>query len=83
MVEFFLQMQNFKSIIGETILEELEARCWSRTDFANILGLHLVDVDKIIVGHTKVTSEIANSLAVATGTSVRFWLNLASVAESL
>ncbi len=76
-------MQNFKSIIGETILEELEVRCWSRTDFANILGLHLVDVDKIIAGHTKVTSEIANSLATAFGTSVKFWLNLANVAESL
>lgn len=81
LIEFFLQMQNFKSIVGDTILEELEARCWSRTDLANTLGLH--SVDEIIAGHAKVTPEIAKSLATAFGTSVQFWLNLANIAESL
>lgn len=61
---------------GEHIKEELEERCWSQKAFADILGVSEKTVSKIINAKQTITSEIANLIAKAFGTSAEVWLNL-------
>lgn len=61
---------------GEFIREELEARGWSQSDFARILGRPLQAVNEIINGKKRITAETAKEIALAIGTSPEVWLNL-------
>jgi HTH-type transcriptional regulator / antitoxin HigA len=61
---------------GEILREELEARGWTQTDLAEILGRPFVLVNEIIAGKRSITPETAKGLAAALGTSPEFWLNL-------
>lgn len=64
---------------GEFLKEELEARGWSQTDFAEILGRPIRLVNEIIAGKRGITPETARGLGQALGTSAQFWLNLESM----
>jgi len=64
---------------GEFLREELEARGWSQSDFAEILGRPIQLVNEIVLGKRGVTPETAQGLADALGTSPQLWLNLESV----
>ncbi len=64
---------------GELLREELEARGWAQSDFADILGRPLGRVNEIITGKRSITPETAQGLAEALGTNAQFWLNLQSV----
>ncbi len=63
---------------GEHIKEELKERNWTQKDFADILGVSEKTVSKIINAKQTITSEIANLIAKAFGTSAELWLNLES-----
>jgi len=61
---------------GEFIREELEARDWTQSDLARILGRPLQAVNMIINGRKAITPETAIELAAAFGTSAELWMNL-------
>jgi len=64
---------------GEILKEELEARGWTQSDLAEILGRPVNLVNDIISGKRGVTPETARGLGDAfPGTSAQFWLNLES-----
>src|SRR5262245_31736350 len=61
---------------GVILREELEAREWSQTDLADILGRPAKMVNQIIAGKRAITPETAQGLADALGTSAELWMNL-------
>lgn len=61
---------------GDFLKEELEARGWSQTDFADILGRPRKTINEIILGKRSITPDMARALAEGLGTSARIWLNL-------
>src|SRR5579862_7827246 len=61
---------------GEFLRDELEARGWTQTEFAEILGRPVRLVNEIIAGKRGITPETAKELAAALGTSAMMWLNL-------
>ena len=61
---------------GEFIREELEARRWTQTDLAEILGRPLQMVNQMVNGKKRLTSQTAVELGQAFGTSPELWLNL-------
>jgi HTH-type transcriptional regulator/antitoxin HigA len=63
---------------GEFIREELEARGWTQTDLAEILGRPFQLVNDIIAGKRAVTPETAKGLGDAFGTGAELWLNMES-----
>ncbi len=63
---------------GDFVREELEARAWTQSDLAEILGRPLKTVSQIISGRKAVTPETAKGLADAFGTSAELWMNLES-----
>ncbi len=64
---------------GEFIKEELEARGWTQTDLAAILGRPFQLVNDIITAKRTITPETAKGLGDAFGTGAQFWLNLESL----
>lgn len=63
---------------GEFLREELEARGWAESEFAQILGRPVQVVSEIVNGKKSITPETAVALGEALGTSAELWLNLQS-----
>lgn len=63
---------------GETIREELEARRWTQSDLAEILGRSLVSINEILTGKRAITPETARGLGDVFGVDPQFFLNLES-----
>ena len=63
---------------GELLRDELEARGWTPTEFAEIIGRPPRVVNEIISGKRGVAPETARELAAAFGTSAQLWMNLES-----
>ena len=61
---------------GDFIREELQARGWTQSDLAYILGRPLNRVNEIINGKRAVTPQTAKALASAFGTTPELWMNL-------
>ena len=61
---------------GEFIKEELEARNWSQTELAEIIGRQPNVISELIMGKRSITPETANALGDAFGTSAQYWMNL-------
>ena len=61
---------------GEFIRDELEARGWTQTEFAEIIGRPKRTVNELITGKRGITPETARELAAALGPSAQFWMNL-------
>jgi len=61
---------------GDFIREELEARGWTQSDLAEILGRPFQTVNAIINGRKAITSRTARELEAALGPSAQFWMNL-------
>lgn len=61
---------------GEFLNDELEARGWTQTEFAEIIGRPTRVVNEIIAGRRGITPETASDLAAALGTSAQLWMNL-------
>lgn len=63
---------------GEFLKEELEARNWSQSEFADIIGRPVRLVNEIVAGKKSITPETAKQLGASLGTSAEFWMNLES-----
>ncbi len=61
---------------GEFIKEELEARGWTQTDLAEILGRPFQLVNEILAGKRAISPETAQGLGEAFGTGAQVWMNL-------
>ncbi len=61
---------------GDFIREELEARGWSQSDLAKILGRPFQTVNAIVNGRKAITPRMARELEAAFGSSAEFWMNL-------
>lgn len=61
---------------GEFLRDELEARGWTQTEFAEIIARPQRLVNEIIAGKRGVTPDTARALSAALGTSAQFWMNL-------
>src|SRR5882672_5331203 len=61
---------------GEFLGDELEARGWTQTEFAEIIGRPQKLVNDVVNGKRSVTPETAADFAAAFGTSAQFWMNL-------
>ncbi|HUB27378.1 MAG TPA: HigA family addiction module antitoxin [Tepidisphaeraceae bacterium] len=61
---------------GEFLREELEARGWTQSEFARILGRPLQAVNEIIKGKKRITAATAKAIGLALGTGPELWLNL-------
>jgi HTH-type transcriptional regulator/antitoxin HigA len=61
---------------GEFLRDELEARGWSQTEFAEIIGREHRVVNELILAKRAVTPETAIELGAALGTSAQLWMNL-------
>jgi HTH-type transcriptional regulator/antitoxin HigA len=64
---------------GDFVREELEAREWTQTDLAEIMGRPIETINRIVLGKLAITPETARGLAAAFGTSAELWLNLESM----
>jgi HTH-type transcriptional regulator/antitoxin HigA len=62
--------------VGKLLADELDARAWSQSDFAVILGRPTQFVSEIINGKKELTRESAAQIAAALDTSAELWLNL-------
>lgn len=63
---------------GEFLREELEARNWSQTELAEIIGRPVRLVNEIIAGKKAITPETAIQLGESLGTGPEVWMNLES-----
>lgn len=63
---------------GEFLKDELEARNWSQTEFAEIIGRPARVINEVIAGKRAITPETAIQFAASLGTSPEFWMNLES-----
>ena len=61
---------------GELLADELAARQWTQTEFAEILGRPVQFVSEIVQGKKEITRESAAQIGAALGTSAELWLNL-------
>jgi HTH-type transcriptional regulator/antitoxin HigA len=61
---------------GDFLREEMEARGWTQTDLADMLGWSTTLVHQLLMGERSITPETAQGLAAALGTSPEFWMNL-------
>lgn len=61
---------------GEYLRDELEARGWTQTEFAEIIGRPARLVSELIAGKRGITPDTAADLAAAFGTSAQLWMNL-------
>ncbi len=61
---------------GEFLRDELDARNWTQTEFAEIIRRPTRLVNEIIAGKRGVSPDTAREFAAALGTSAQFWMNL-------
>ena len=61
---------------GEFLRDELEARNWTQSEFAEIIGRSQRLVNEILSGKRGITPATAKEFAAALDTSPYFWLNL-------
>lgn len=61
---------------GEILSDELEARGWSASQFAETLGRSVESTSAILEDRTEITAEIADDIGRALGTGPELWLNL-------
>lgn len=61
---------------GEYLRDELEARGWTQTEFAEIIGRPPRVVNEIIAGKRAISPETAREFAAAFETTAQFWMNL-------
>lgn len=62
--------------VGPHLMEELQSRGWTQTDFAEVLGRPVQFVSEIVSGKKEITRESATQFAAALGMSAQYWLNL-------
>jgi HTH-type transcriptional regulator/antitoxin HigA len=61
---------------GEFLADELDARGWTQSEFADIIRRPTKVVNEIIAGKKAIMPETARELSAALGTSAQYWMNL-------
>jgi HTH-type transcriptional regulator/antitoxin HigA len=61
---------------GDYIEEQLEIREWTQQDFADIIGVSIQTVNKLIKNKQPLSTAIASALATAFDQKAEYWLNL-------
>jgi HTH-type transcriptional regulator/antitoxin HigA len=61
---------------GEYLRDELNARSWTETEFAEILGRPVQTISEILNGRKQITPETALAVGEALGTTAELWINL-------
>jgi HTH-type transcriptional regulator / antitoxin HigA len=61
---------------GEFIKEELEARNWTQTELAEIIGRQQGLISELVAGKRLISPDIAKELGAAFDTSAELWMNL-------
>ena len=61
---------------GEFLADELEARGWTQSEFAEIIRRPIKVVNEIIAGKKAITTDTAREFSAAFGTSPQYWMNL-------
>ncbi len=64
---------------GDYIDEQLEVRGWTQEDFADIIGVSIQTVNKLIKNKSQITHDISVLLAKAFDQTPQYWLNLDSL----
>ena len=67
---------------GEFIQDELDARGWTRAEFAERIGVNVHRVRGLIKGTAIITPTLAVRIGGAFGTGSTVWLNLAQGGEA-
>jgi len=67
---------NFAEPPGEIIKEEMEAKGWTQTDLAFVLGYSEQTVNKLLNGKSGLSADMAKALGEAFGTSAELWAGL-------
>lgn len=62
--------------VGQILGLELDARGWTQSDFADVLGRPTQFVSEIVTGKKEITRESAAQIGAALGQTTEFWLNL-------
>lgn len=65
-----------RASVGELLADELAARGWTQTVFAEVLGRPLQFVNEVLNGKKELTRESAMQVAAALGTSPEIWLRV-------
>ena len=60
---------------GDTIVDLMEERDWSKTQLAHRLGLSVRRLNQLIKGNISMTHETALRLERVLGSTANFWLN--------
>jgi HTH-type transcriptional regulator/antitoxin HigA len=63
---------------GDFLREELDARGWSQTEFAEILGRPVRLINELLAGKKAITPDTAHQIGRALGTGPELWMNLES-----
>ena len=61
---------------ADFLKEQLEVRGWTQEDLADVLGLSIQTVNKLLKNKTSITIDVAKSLGKAFSQSPQYWLNL-------
>lgn len=61
---------------GEHLIDELNARGWTQTEFAEIISRPVRLVNEVVNRKRGITPETARAFGAALGTSPEFWMNL-------
>lgn len=61
---------------GEFLADELEARGWTQSEFAEIIRRPKKVVNEIIAAKKAITTDTAREFSAALGTSPQYWMNL-------
>jgi len=67
---------------GEHLADELAARGWTIPQLAKRMGQPAHIVSGVLDAHIEITSDLAESISAALGTSAELWLNLESAYRS-
>ena len=62
--------------VGQILASELDAREWSQSDFAAVIGRPTQFVSEIVTGKKEITRESAAQIGAALGQTPEYWLNL-------
>lgn len=60
----------------EFVVDEIEAREWSRQQFMAMTGFSFRECQRLLNGGTRIDHPVAKKLAKAFGTSVTLWIRL-------
>ena len=69
----------FNPAPSDFIKEQMEVRDWTQEDLADVLGLSIQTVNKLLKNKSSITVDVAKSLGKAFDQTPQYWLNLDNI----